>query len=61
MISPLADGVDASFRRLIAGESGITTITRFDPEEYSCKVAGEVPFGDGSGDTFNPEKYMTPK
>ncbi len=61
MVSPLADGVDASFKRLIAGESGIGTITRFDPEEYSCKVAGEVPFGDGSGDTFNPDKYMTPK
>ncbi|MEE8294757.1 MAG: beta-ketoacyl-ACP synthase II [Sphingomonadales bacterium] len=61
MVSPLADGVDASFDKLIAGESGLNIITRFDPEEYSCKVAGEVPFGDGSNGTFNPEKYMTPK
>lgn len=61
MVSPLADGVDASFDRLIAGESGLNKITRFDASTYSCQVAGEVPFGDGTGGTFNPDNYMSPK
>jgi len=61
LVSPLGDGVDISFKRLIAGDSGLRTITRFDASTYSCRVAGEVPFGDGSGGTFNPDAYMEPK
>jgi len=61
LVSPLADGVDASWKKLIAGESGLGKITRFDASTYSCQVAGEVPFGDGTDGTFNPDKYMEPK
>lgn len=62
LVSPLGDGVDTSFKRLIAGESGLGKITRFDTSEgYTCQVAGEVPFGDGEDGTFNPDKYMEPK
>lgn len=42
---PLGVGVEHVWRRLINGESGIGTITSFDPKDSPCKVAGQVPVG----------------
>lgn len=42
MVSPLGIGVEASWQALCAGKSGITRITRFDPTDYPCQIAGEV-------------------
>ncbi|MEY8119752.1 beta-ketoacyl-ACP synthase II [Falsihalocynthiibacter sp. BN13B15] len=61
MVTPLADGVEETWSRLIAGESGAGTITRFNPERVATKYACEIPLGDGSNGTFNPDKYMEPK
>ncbi len=61
LVTPLASGVEESWKRLIAGESGFGPITRFDATGMSCQVIGEVPFGDGTGGTFNPDDWMTPK
>ena len=61
MVSPLADGVDETWRRLLDGQSGAGPITRFDTEGHKTKYACEVPFGDGSDGTFNPDTYMAPK
>jgi 3-oxoacyl-[acyl-carrier-protein] synthase II len=61
MVSPLADGVDETWKRLLAGQSGAGPITRFDPEGHKTTYACEVPFGDGSDGTFNPDTYMAPK
>lgn len=61
MVSPLATGVDESWSRLLAGQSGAGQITRFDASDLSCKIACEVKRGDGSDGTFNPEQWMDPK
>jgi len=61
MVSPLADGVEETWSRLLDGESGAGPITRFDAENFATKYACEVPYGDGSNGTFNPDKYMSPK
>lgn len=61
LVSPLACGVEESWVKLIAGESGIGPITRFDASEISSRIAGEVLYGDGSNGTFNPDDWMTPK
>jgi len=61
MVSPLASGVEETWKRLIAGESGAGPITRFDTEGMSAKVACEVRLGDGSDGTFNPDDWMEPK
>src|SRR3984957_3710748 len=60
MVSPLGVGVGANWRRLIAGESGLRRIARFDPAEMACHVAGEIPRGDGP-EEFNPDRYIEPK
>jgi len=61
LVTPLADGVEESWRRLLDGRSGAGTITRFDPANVVTKYACEVPYGDGSDGTFDPDRYMEPK
>ena len=61
MVTPLACGVEESWRRLLAGQSGAGPITRFDTGGFATSYAGEVPFGDGSDGSFNPDDWMAPK
>ncbi|WP_262691740.1 beta-ketoacyl-ACP synthase II [Kordiimonas aestuarii] len=61
MVSPLANGVNDTWSRLIEGQSGAGQITLFDASEYPCKIACEVPLGDGSNGSFNPDDWMAPK
>ena len=41
-VTPLAVGVEESWKKLCAGESGIKKITQFDASSLKCQVAGEV-------------------
>ncbi len=61
LVTPLADGVEDSWSRLLEGQSGAGTITRFDPSRVATTYACEVPLGDGSDGTFNADAYMEPK
>ncbi len=61
MVTPLACGVESTWRRLLAGESGIKPIEKFDVSDIPCKIAGQVPRGDGADGTFNPDDWMEPK
>jgi len=61
MVSPLACGVEETWKRLISGENAATTITRFNADNFATNYACEIPFGDGSNGTFNPSDWMEPK
>ncbi len=61
IVSPLATGIDETWSRLIAGQSGAGPITRFDASDLPCRIACEVKRGDGSNGTFNPEQWMDHK
>ncbi len=61
MVSPLADGVEETWKRLLEGHSGAGSVTRFDAGAMTSQVACEVPLGDGTGGSFDPDRYMTPK
>jgi 3-oxoacyl-[acyl-carrier-protein] synthase II len=61
MVTPLADGVEATWSRILDGQSGAGPITGFDASNLVTQYACEVPLGDGSDDTFNANKYMEPK
>ena len=43
--SPLGVGVEHVWKRLLAGDSGITLIQSFETKDLACKVAGQVPAG----------------
>ncbi len=64
LVTPLATGVDATWTRLISGESGLGPITRFDASEMPAKVAGEVPLKANApdrADAFDPDQWMEAK
>jgi 3-oxoacyl-[acyl-carrier-protein] synthase II len=53
-ISPVGNTVDAAWANLLAGQSGIDLITKFDASNFACKIAGEVK-------AFDLESYMSAK
>src|SRR3982750_4180712 len=61
MVTPLGDGVDTNWRRLMAAESGIRSIQAFDTSDLATKIAGEVPQGDKANGHFNVDSYLAPK
>jgi 3-oxoacyl-[acyl-carrier-protein] synthase II len=61
MVTPLACGVEPTWRRLLMGRSGARRIENFDVSDLPVKIACQVPRGDGSNDTFNPDQWMEPK
>ena len=61
IVSPLACGVEATWSRLLDGESGANPITAFEASDLACRIAMNVPRGDGSGGTFNADQWMEPK
>ena len=42
VVSPLGNDIDTFWRRLVAGESGVGPITRFDTSDYKVHIAAEV-------------------
>jgi 3-oxoacyl-[acyl-carrier-protein] synthase II len=60
MVTPLACGVDATWRRLIAGESAAGRVENFDVSDLPCQIAAQVPRGSRE-DAFNPDDWMEPK
>jgi len=42
LLSPVGIGTANNWEGLVAGRSGIGTITRFDPAQFAAKIAGEV-------------------
>jgi len=61
MVTPLACGVEATWQRLLAGQSGARKIEKFEVEDLAAKIACQIPRGDGSGGTYNPDQWMEPK
>lgn len=53
-VSPVGNTVDEAWANIIAGKSGIGTISRFDASTFSCQIAGEVR-------NFNLDTYMSAK
>ncbi|GAB2834293.1 beta-ketoacyl-ACP synthase II [Comamonas piscis] len=53
-ISPVGNTVAEAWSNILAGQSGIDLITKFDTTDFSCKIAGEVK-------GFDLESYMSAK
>jgi 3-oxoacyl-[acyl-carrier-protein] synthase II len=54
LVSSLGIGTETNWRCLLAGKSGIGTITKFDPTQFSTRIAGEVK-------GFDPLAYIEKK
>ncbi len=60
LVTPLGSDVETTWKNLLAGKSGIASITRFDASDQKAKIAGEVkpkdhPYG------FDPDKRVDHK
>ncbi len=53
-ISPVGNTVESAWANLLAGQSGIDLITKFDTSNFACKIAGEVK-------GFDLESYISAK
>jgi len=53
-ITPIGNSVPEFWDSLVAGRSGITTVTRFDPSRLTTRIGGEVK-------EFDPSRYMDGK
>src|SRR5256714_4961086 len=54
LVSPVGNTVAEGWSNLLAGKSGIATITKFDAASFACRFAGEVK-------GFNVEEYIPAK
>jgi len=61
ILSPLACGVEETWSRLLDGRSGAGRIRHFDASHLACQVACEIPLGDGSDGTFDPDQWVAAK
>ncbi len=68
MVSPLACGVEATWRRILKCDSGAGRIEKFDTSDLPCKIGAEVPRSNGyaggaslGADAFNPDDWVSPK
>jgi len=61
LVTPLACGVEASWSRLLKGQSGARRVEEFEVDDLACQIGNFVPRGDGSDGSFNPDDWMKPK
>ena len=61
MVTPLGCGVEPTWQRLLAAESGVKAIDKFEVADITSRIAGQIPRGNGSDGSFNPDQWMEPK
>ena len=61
LVTPLGCGLDSNWNKLISGNSGAVTISKFDASSYKCKVACEVPQNINQKDSFIAENWIEKK
>lgn len=61
MVTPLGCGVEATWANIIAGKSGARRVERVEVDDLAARIACQVPRGDGSDGTYNPDDWLEPK
>ena len=61
VVSPLGIGVSHVWRRLLAGDSGISSIQSFDASDLACQIAGHVPVGETANGDYNVDDWVDRK
>ena len=61
LVSPLACGVEETWKRILASKNAAAKIENFQVDDIAAQIACQIPLGDGSDGTFNPDDWMEPK
>ncbi len=54
LLTPVGIGVEATWKNIVEGVSGVGPVTKFDTEGYACRIAAEVK-------GFDPAQFMPAK
>ncbi|MDQ0315619.1 beta-ketoacyl-ACP synthase II [Amorphus orientalis] len=60
-VNPLGCGVEAAWANALSGKSGASRVEHVDVSDIACQIACQIPRGDGSNGTFNPDDWMEVK
>ena len=60
-VNPLGVGVDHTWERLLAGDSGIRAIQSFDVSDLPAKIAGQIPAGEMGAGLFDADDWVPPR
>ncbi len=61
LVTPLGISIEGVWSDLLAGKSGVRTITGFDTSDLPAKIAGQVPLGPAAEGKFQPDAYVANK
>ncbi|MDZ4791166.1 MAG: beta-ketoacyl-ACP synthase II [Hyphomicrobiales bacterium] len=61
LVSPIGCGVEATWSRILAGESGARRIEEFDASDLACQIGCFIPHGATADGKYNPDDWMEPK
>jgi 3-oxoacyl-[acyl-carrier-protein] synthase II len=61
MVSPLANGAEETWSRILQGKTAAKAITSFETDDLAAKIACQIPIGDGTDGTFNADDWMEAK
>ena len=61
LLSPFGMGAEHTWKQILAGKSACRKIDAFETDDLACRIAHIVPRGDGSDNTFNPDRFLEPK
>jgi 3-oxoacyl-[acyl-carrier-protein] synthase II len=61
MLTPLGCGVEPTWRRIVAGESGVRKLEAFDVSDLPARIAATVPRSELPDGNYNPDDWMEPK
>ncbi len=61
LVTPLGCGKEVNWNNLISGKSGARKISKFDPSNFKCQVACEVPQEENIDGSFNAEQWIEKK
>jgi 3-oxoacyl-[acyl-carrier-protein] synthase II len=61
LVTPLGCGVEASWKRILEGHSGISAISAFEVSDLPARIAGQIPRGETAEGKFNPDDFVPRK
>ncbi|MFT0892465.1 beta-ketoacyl-ACP synthase II [Pseudochelatococcus sp. G4_1912] len=61
VVSPLGNGTEVTWRKLLSGVSGARRIDTFETSDLPCQIACSIPLGHTTEGSFNPDDWMEPK
>lgn len=61
MVTPLGCGAEETWKNILASKNAAEKIDNFEVADIAAQIACQIPRGDGTNGTYNPDDWMEPK